>query len=145
MQLQLFEFFTQHDLLRLQKYSQQLADLPLITDLIPRLCTLYFGRRMGPFRLSFLQEAALFALGAQRKSRKAGFAFSCIGVLTLLSIMETWDVVVGTSRSIDSAADVVAAELSVPVNQILALFNKATVKCHQSLRVSRFSKIRENT
>ncbi|KAL8450589.1 hypothetical protein Emed_002461 [Eimeria media] len=91
-------FFTQHDLERLRKYAQQLADMSLITDLIPLLCSLYFGKRLTPLRLSFLQEAALLGLGGQRRQ-----------------------------------PDSLAAEFSVPVHQILALFNKAVVKCHQHL------------
>lgn len=67
---QVFQFFTQHDLERLQKYSQQLADLSLITDLVPLLCSLYFARRLSPVQLSFLQEAALLGMGGQRRQRK---------------------------------------------------------------------------
>ncbi|KAL8273058.1 hypothetical protein Esti_002979 [Eimeria stiedai] len=92
-------FLTQHDLDRLRKYAQQLADMSLITDLIPLLCCLYFGQRLSPLHLSFLQEAALLGLGGQRRQ-----------------------------------PDSLAAEFSVPVHQILALFNKAVVKCHQHLR-----------
>ncbi|KAL8436225.1 hypothetical protein Efla_003755 [Eimeria flavescens] len=93
-----FQFFTQHDLTRLRKYAQQLADLSLIADLIPLLSSLYFSQRLLPLRLSFLQEAALLGLGGQRRQ-----------------------------------PDSLAAEFSVPVHQILALFNKAMVKFHQHL------------
>ncbi|KAL8434618.1 hypothetical protein ACSSS7_003093 [Eimeria intestinalis] len=60
-------FFTLHDLERLRKYAQQLADISLITDLMPLLCCLYFGRRLLPLHLSFLQEAALLGMGGQRR------------------------------------------------------------------------------
>ncbi|XP_026194546.1 RNA cytidine acetyltransferase [Cyclospora cayetanensis] len=95
----LMEFFTLHDLGRLQKYSQQLADISLVTDLVPLLCSLYFGGRLRDVRLSFLQEAALLGMGGQRRQ-----------------------------------PDSLAAEFSVPITQILALFNKAMVKIHQHLR-----------
>ncbi|CDJ51536.1 UPF0202 family protein, putative [Eimeria brunetti] len=60
-------FFTFHDLGRLQQYAQQLADLPLIMDLIPQLCLLFFSQRLTPLHLSFLQAATLLGLGGQRK------------------------------------------------------------------------------
>lgn len=67
---QIFQFFNYHDLERLHKYAQQLADVSLIIDLIPRLCSLYFARRLRPVQLSFLQEAALLGMGGQRRQRK---------------------------------------------------------------------------
>ncbi|CDJ39029.1 hypothetical protein ETH_00029510 [Eimeria tenella] len=63
----MFQFLTRHDLSRLHKYAQQLADLALITDLVPLLCALYFGQRLRPLQLSFLQEAALLGMGGQRR------------------------------------------------------------------------------
>ncbi|CDJ26825.1 hypothetical protein EAH_00064660, partial [Eimeria acervulina] len=59
--------FTLHDLGRLGQYAQQLADLPLVMDLIPLLCCLYFEKRLRPLRLSFLQAATLLGLGGQRR------------------------------------------------------------------------------
>ncbi|CDJ36640.1 LOW QUALITY PROTEIN: UPF0202 family protein, putative [Eimeria mitis] len=63
----LLNFFTLHDLSRLHQYAQQLADLPLITDLIPELCLLYFTQRLKHLHLSFLQAATLLGLGGQRR------------------------------------------------------------------------------
>ena len=67
--LQVLFLFTLHDLGRLGQYAQQLADLPLVMDLIPLLCCLYFEKRLRPLRLSFLQAATLLGLGGQRRQR----------------------------------------------------------------------------
>eukprot|EP00922_Rhytidocystis_sp_ex-Travisia-forbesii_P066854 GHVS01099302.1.p1 GENE.GHVS01099302.1~~GHVS01099302.1.p1 ORF type:complete len:1062 (-),score=157.68 GHVS01099302.1:171-3356(-) len=89
----LCQFLTRHDIERLTKYSKQLADESLITDLLPPLCCLLFNGRLVGLTLSFLQCAVLLAVGCQRRSPSA-----------------------------------VAAEFKIPMNQAMALFNKAIHK-----------------
>lgn len=89
----LVQFLTSHDITRLKKYCQQLADESLITDLLPPICWLFFNDRMPGLSLSHLQSAILLALGCQRRS-----------------------------------AAMTAAEFGIPLNQTMALFNKAVHK-----------------
>nr|CEL70485.1 TPA: Predicted P-loop ATPase fused to an acetyltransferase (ISS), related [Neospora caninum Liverpool] len=91
-------FFSGHDLGRLRKYAQQLADLPLILDLLPSLASLFFNGRFPPLaassvNLSHLQQVVLLAVGLQRKT-----------------------------------PDDVSTEFNIPPNQTLALLNKAVHK-----------------
>lgn len=72
--LQLPNFLSSHDLLRLRHYAKQLADLPLILDLLPVISTLFFNERLPPLdglQLSHLQQAVLLATGAQKKTRES--------------------------------------------------------------------------
>ncbi|CEL94006.1 unnamed protein product [Vitrella brassicaformis CCMP3155] len=62
------QFLTSHDLLRLRKYGQQLADLTLIQDLLLPVCWLLFNERLPGLTMSYLQCAILMALGCQRKT-----------------------------------------------------------------------------
>jgi len=64
------EFFSDHDILRLTKYSRQLAEVSLIMDLLPPLCWLLFKNRFEGVTLSYLQCAILLAIGCQRKTPK---------------------------------------------------------------------------
>ncbi|PFH37489.1 ATPase (DUF699) protein [Besnoitia besnoiti] len=91
-------FFSVHDLSRLRKYAQQLADLPLILDLLPTLANLYFNARVpslsaSAVALSHLQQVILLAVGLQRKT-----------------------------------PDDVSGEFNIPPNQTLALLNKTIHK-----------------
>ncbi|KYK67102.1 ATPase (DUF699) protein, partial [Toxoplasma gondii TgCatPRC2] len=91
-------FFSSHDLSRLRKYAQQLADLPLILDLLPTLAALFFNDRFPPLAassvtLSHLQQVVLLAVGLQRKT-----------------------------------PDDVSTEFNIPPNQTLALLNKTVHK-----------------
>lgn len=58
-----------HDLGRLERYSKQLADFTIVTDLIPKISTLYFEGRID-IRLSFLHSVILLAVGNQFKTPK---------------------------------------------------------------------------
>ncbi|PHJ23840.1 atpase protein [Cystoisospora suis] len=64
-------FLSSHDLLRLRHYAKQLADLPLILDLLPVISSLFFSERLSQpdgIQLSHLQQAILLAVGAQKKT-----------------------------------------------------------------------------
>eukprot|EP00921_Rhytidocystis_pertsovi_P009822 GHVQ01015775.1.p1 GENE.GHVQ01015775.1~~GHVQ01015775.1.p1 ORF type:complete len:1068 (+),score=107.09 GHVQ01015775.1:175-3378(+) len=87
------QFLTSHDIERLKKYAQQLADESLISDLLPPLCWLFFNHRLRGLTLSYLQCAVLLALGCQRRSPSE-----------------------------------IANEFRLPINQAMALFNKAIHK-----------------
>lgn len=45
-----------------------MADLGLMTDLLPTVAALFCGRRIQDVRLSYMQAAGLIALGGQRRS-----------------------------------------------------------------------------
>jgi len=64
------EYFSDHDLLRLTKYSRQMAEITLIMDLLPPLCWLLFKNRFRGLTLSYLQCAILLAMGCQKKDVK---------------------------------------------------------------------------
>merc|ERR1711964_741552 len=63
----LLEHFTRHDLQRLERYTDNKADVGLISDLIPQIASLYFQRRLG-VHLSAMQGAVLLAMGIQNRS-----------------------------------------------------------------------------
>jgi N-acetyltransferase 10 len=56
-----------HDMQRLELYSRNLVDHHLILDLLPKLATFLFERRLAGMRLSYLQAAILLATGLQRR------------------------------------------------------------------------------
>ncbi|KAG7174649.1 RNA cytidine acetyltransferase-like 2 [Homarus americanus] len=57
-----------HDLQRLEKYSKNLADRHLITDLLPSIARLFFMKKLPAVHLSPLQSSLLVGLGLQLKS-----------------------------------------------------------------------------
>lgn len=57
-----------HDLLRLEKYSKNLADRHLITDLLPHIAFLFFSHRFQNLHLSPVQSGLLVGLGLQLKT-----------------------------------------------------------------------------
>lgn len=60
---------TPHDMKRLELYGRNLCDHHLITDLIPPVAKLYFGKRFGlDFNLSNVQAALICGIGLQNKS-----------------------------------------------------------------------------
>uniref|UniRef100_A0A0G4FX21 RNA cytidine acetyltransferase n=1 Tax=Chromera velia CCMP2878 TaxID=1169474 RepID=A0A0G4FX21_9ALVE len=61
-------FLTDHDLLRLKKYAQNMAERSLVLDLLPVLASLFFNRRLSGVSLSFVQTAVLLGIGCQRRS-----------------------------------------------------------------------------
>ncbi|KAF8822215.1 ATPase (DUF699) protein [Cardiosporidium cionae] len=64
----IYQFFSEHDINRLKKYAQQLADHHFISDLVPTLAWLLFSRRFRSLSLSYLQCSILLAVGSQRRS-----------------------------------------------------------------------------
>jgi len=56
-----------HDLKRMEMYSQNLVDYHLIVDLLPTIANLYFLRRID-LELSVAQMAILLGVGLQRKT-----------------------------------------------------------------------------
>lgn len=61
-------FFTPYDLKRLDSYSSNLVDYHVVLDLVPRLSTLYFTRKLSGVSLSPVQSAILLAIGLQHKT-----------------------------------------------------------------------------
>uniref|UniRef100_A0A183BK55 RNA cytidine acetyltransferase n=1 Tax=Globodera pallida TaxID=36090 RepID=A0A183BK55_GLOPA len=61
---------TDLDLRRIAQYSRNLADLGLITDLLPTIASLYFNAKIDKIRasLDLSQAAVLLGVGLQRKS-----------------------------------------------------------------------------
>lgn len=59
---------TGHDLLRLEKYSKNLADRHLITDILPHIASLFFSHRFPALHLSPIQSALMVGLGLQLKN-----------------------------------------------------------------------------
>lgn len=59
---------TGHDLQRLEKYSKNLADHHLITDLFPYVANLFFMQKLPTVHLSPLQSGLMVGLGLQLKS-----------------------------------------------------------------------------
>lgn len=51
---------TGHDLLRLEKYSKNLADRHLITDILPHIASLFFSHRFPALHLSQIQSVSLY-------------------------------------------------------------------------------------
>lgn len=49
---------TGHDLLRIEKYSKNLADRHLITDLLPHIAFLFFSHRFPDLHLSPVQSVS---------------------------------------------------------------------------------------
>jgi len=86
-------FFSDHDILRLKKYSQNLADKNLILDLVPMISYLLFTKKLNSLGLSFIQRATLLAIGCQRRT-----------------------------------VEQLSSDLNVPVNQLMALFNRSLIK-----------------
>lgn len=58
-----------HDLGRLERYAKQLADFTIVTDLIPKVSTLYFEGLLD-IKLSFLHSVIILAIGNQFKTPK---------------------------------------------------------------------------
>lgn len=65
---QVGDFFSPHDLIRFERFSQQLIDRHTIADLLPTLAWLLLTNRLGGLSLSTLQSAVLLGMGCQRKS-----------------------------------------------------------------------------
>ncbi|XP_076069468.1 RNA cytidine acetyltransferase-like [Oratosquilla oratoria] len=59
---------TPHDIQRLEKYCNNLADHHLITDLVPILAKLFFLKRLPSLHLSPVQCALLIAIGGQTQN-----------------------------------------------------------------------------
>lgn len=60
---------TPFDLKRLESYAQNALDYHVILDLLPKVASLYFERRLGDgMRLSAVQSSLLLGMGLQRKS-----------------------------------------------------------------------------
>ncbi|ROT74729.1 putative N-acetyltransferase 10 isoform X1 [Penaeus vannamei] len=57
-----------HDLHRLEKYSNNLADRYLVTDLLPNIATLFFLNKFPSVHLSPVQSGLLVGLGLQMKT-----------------------------------------------------------------------------
>ncbi|KAK4317649.1 hypothetical protein Pmani_011271 [Petrolisthes manimaculis] len=57
-----------HDLMRLERYSKNLADRHLIADLLTSIATLFFLQRLPNVHLSPLQSGLLVGMGLQLKS-----------------------------------------------------------------------------
>ncbi|GBE59212.1 ATPase domain containing protein [Babesia ovata] len=66
----LLEVFTSFDLGRLERYSAQLAEFTLVTDLLPIMCRFVFEKKVD-ISLSYLQCAILLGIGCQGKSPMA--------------------------------------------------------------------------
>eukprot|EP00397_Hematodinium_sp_SG-2012_P024456 GEMP01025477.1.p1 GENE.GEMP01025477.1~~GEMP01025477.1.p1 ORF type:complete len:507 (+),score=121.36 GEMP01025477.1:320-1840(+) len=62
----MLEYFTRHDLQRIERYVGNKADLGLVADLIPQIANLYFQRRLD-VSLSAMQGAVLLAMGLQNR------------------------------------------------------------------------------
>eukprot|EP01094_Clydonella_sp_ATCC50884_P023743 TRINITY_DN576_c0_g1_i2.p1 TRINITY_DN576_c0_g1~~TRINITY_DN576_c0_g1_i2.p1 ORF type:complete len:1048 (+),score=416.78 TRINITY_DN576_c0_g1_i2:107-3250(+) len=58
--------FTPYDLKRLESYGKNLVDYHIVMDLMPRVATLYFSKRLRA-SLPSIQESILLALGLQHK------------------------------------------------------------------------------
>ncbi|EDO08001.1 GNAT acetyltransferase 2 family protein [Babesia bovis T2Bo] len=63
----LLEVFTSFDMGRLERYSAQIAEFTLITDLLPTICRFVFEKKID-ISLSYLQCAILLGIGCQGKS-----------------------------------------------------------------------------
>ncbi|KAI6203059.1 RNA cytidine acetyltransferase [Aphelenchoides besseyi] len=62
-------FLTNGDLKRLSKYSRNMANHFLITDILPTIAELYFnGKLESTLELDIIQSAVLLCMGLQRKS-----------------------------------------------------------------------------
>ncbi|XP_027846110.1 RNA cytidine acetyltransferase isoform X1 [Aphis gossypii] len=57
-----------YDILRLEKYCNNMADYHLIMDLLPTLSKLYFQSKIGDTHFSAVQKALLLGLGLQYKT-----------------------------------------------------------------------------
>ncbi|XP_050438895.1 RNA cytidine acetyltransferase isoform X2 [Adelges cooleyi] len=57
-----------YDVLRLEKYCNNMADYHLIMDLLPTLSKLYFQNKFGDTHFSAVQKALLLGLGLQYKN-----------------------------------------------------------------------------
>ncbi|VVC39862.1 RNA cytidine acetyltransferase NAT10,tRNA(Met) cytidine acetyltransferase TmcA, N-terminal,Possible tRNA [Cinara cedri] len=57
-----------YDILRLEKYCNNMADYHLIMDLLPTLSKLYFQNKFGDTHFSAVQKALLLGLGLQYKT-----------------------------------------------------------------------------
>ncbi|GFE53064.1 tRNA(Met) cytidine acetyltransferase [Babesia ovis] len=66
----LLEVFTSFDLGRLERYSAQIAEFTLITDLLPAMCRFVFEKKID-LSLSYLQCAIMLGIGCQGKSPMA--------------------------------------------------------------------------
>jgi len=91
---------TSHDLQRLELYGRNLCDHHLINDLVPALANLYFTGRMTGWG----NDNGEFRLSSVQSALLCGMGLQRKGV------------------------DELVAELSLPVNQVLAMFNKAVKK-----------------
>ncbi|CAL4112336.1 unnamed protein product, partial [Meganyctiphanes norvegica] len=54
-----------HDIQRLEKYSKNLADRHLITDLLPAIAQLFFSQKLPSVHLSGIQSGLLLGMGLQ--------------------------------------------------------------------------------
>ncbi|XP_050531517.1 RNA cytidine acetyltransferase isoform X2 [Daktulosphaira vitifoliae] len=66
--LELDVHLTAYDILRLEKYCNNMADYHLIMDLLPSLSKLYFQNKFGDTHFSAVQKALLLGLGLQYKT-----------------------------------------------------------------------------
>jgi len=65
---ELDQYFTAHDLKRLDAYSRNLVDFHMVTDLLPQLAILFLQHRLPQaLSLSLLQRALLLGMGIQQK------------------------------------------------------------------------------
>ena len=65
---ELDNFFLNYDYKRLNAYTSDLADYPLIMDLLPDIARLYFNNHLSIKLSNNLQKAILCAVGLQRKT-----------------------------------------------------------------------------
>jgi len=91
---------TSHDLQRLELYGRNLCDHHLVSDLVPSLATLYFTGRMAGWG----NDGGEFRLSQVQSALLCGMGLQRKG------------------------ADELAQELALPINQVLAMFNKAVKK-----------------
>ena len=60
---------TPFDLKRLESYANNMVDYHVILDLLPRISSLYFDKRLGgDVNVSAVQASILLGMGLQRKS-----------------------------------------------------------------------------
>eukprot|EP00388_Colpodella_angusta_P007396 GDKJ01020956.1.p1 GENE.GDKJ01020956.1~~GDKJ01020956.1.p1 ORF type:complete len:1168 (+),score=400.73 GDKJ01020956.1:23-3505(+) len=103
-------FINDVDILRLTKYAQQNADLSLVQDLIPTISQLYFSGRLND----------------SESKEKVSLIMTQAATLLGMGAMR---------KTIQDLCN----ELNSPVNQVLALFNKAIININNHL-----NKIKEN-
>lgn len=65
---ELRDLFTPIDLDRLHSYVRSMVDFQVVSDLLPRLASLYFDKRFPKMRMNKTQQTILLGLGLQHKT-----------------------------------------------------------------------------